>query len=56
MTELFADLPNALENTLKIAEECNVMIELHKSKLPKFPTEDGSNSREFARGVMLERF
>ena len=39
MTELFADLPNLLENTLKIAEECNVMIELHKSKLPKFPTE-----------------
>ena len=39
MTELFADLPNLLENTLKIAEECNVMIELHKSKLPKFPAE-----------------
>jgi DNA polymerase-3 subunit alpha len=39
MNELFADLPNLLENTLKIAEECNVMIELHKSKLPKFPTE-----------------
>lgn len=39
MNELFVDLPNLLENTLKIAEECNVMIELHKSKLPKFPTE-----------------
>ena len=39
MTELFADLPNALENTLKIAESCNVMMEFHKSKLPKFPTE-----------------
>ena len=39
MTELFADLPNALENTLKIAEACNVMMEFHKSKLPKFPTE-----------------
>ena len=32
MTELFADLPNALENTLKIAEACNVMMEFHKSK------------------------
>ena len=39
MTELFAEQPNALENTLKITEACNVMMEFHKSKLPKFPTE-----------------
>ncbi len=39
MTELFTDIPDALENTLKIAEACNVMIEMHKTKLPKFPTE-----------------
>lgn len=44
MTALFPDNPDALENTLKIAEACNVTIELHKTKLPKFPTEEGKTA------------
>ncbi|MCQ6273422.1 DNA polymerase III subunit alpha [Bacillus sp. V3B] len=44
MTELFPHIPDALENTLKIAEACNVTIELHKTKLPKFPTEEGKTA------------
>lgn len=38
MAELFPQIPDALQNTLKIAEACNVTIELKKTKLPKFPT------------------
>jgi DNA polymerase III subunit alpha len=38
MTELFADLPSALANTLEIAKRCNLTLELGKSKLPEFPT------------------
>ena len=37
MKERFGKYPNAIENTLKIAEECNVTIELRKNKLPAFP-------------------
>ena len=38
---LFADLPEALENSLEIARRCNLSIELGKSKLPPSPTPEG---------------
>jgi len=41
MVELFADLPEALENAVEIARRCNVSLELGKSRLPDFPTPDG---------------
>ncbi|MDD5250887.1 MAG: DNA polymerase III subunit alpha [Rhodocyclaceae bacterium] len=41
MAELFADLPEALENSVEIAKRCNLTIELGKSKLPIFPTPAG---------------
>ncbi len=36
MKALFPDTPEALENTIKIAEQCNVEFEFHKLKLPVF--------------------
>ena len=36
MEELFADTPEALSNTVKIAECCHVEFEFHKLKLPVF--------------------
>lgn len=41
MADLFTDIPEALENTLKIAGRCNVNIELNKTFLPAFPAENG---------------
>ena len=41
MQELFADLPQALENSVEIARRCNFSFELGKAKLPLFPTPDG---------------
>ncbi|MFA7267823.1 MAG: DNA polymerase III subunit alpha [Sterolibacterium sp.] len=38
MAELFADLPEALANSVEIARRCNLSIELGKNKLPQFPT------------------
>ena len=35
MYELFSDVPEALKNTLKVAEECDVEIELGKIRVPK---------------------
>src|SRR5258706_7532385 len=41
MAVLFADVPQALENTVEIARRCNLEIELGKSRLPAFPTPKG---------------
>ncbi|MCK6437115.1 DNA polymerase III subunit alpha [Rivihabitans pingtungensis] len=41
MAELFADLPEALANSVEIAKRCNVTIQLGKNYLPDFPTPDG---------------
>ncbi|GGC14653.1 DNA-directed DNA polymerase [Oxalicibacterium flavum] len=47
MAELFADMPNALRNSVEIAKRCNLMLELGKPKLPNFPTPDGSSIDDF---------
>jgi DNA polymerase-3 subunit alpha len=41
MAELFADLPEALENAVEVAKRCNLSLELGKSRLPVFPTPEG---------------
>jgi len=47
MTELFADLPEALENTLEIARRCNIEMTLGKNFLPDFPIPPGMTIDEF---------
>ncbi|MBV52796.1 MAG: DNA polymerase III subunit alpha [Coxiellaceae bacterium] len=41
MQALFSDMPGALENTVIIAQRCNVELELGKAYLPDFPVPDG---------------
>ncbi|TSA10728.1 MAG: DNA polymerase III subunit alpha [Betaproteobacteria bacterium] len=41
MAELFADIPEALANSVEIARRCSLVLELGKSKLPPFPTPAG---------------
>ncbi len=38
MAALFADLPQALANTLAVAQRCNLQLTLGKPRLPDFPT------------------
>ena len=40
MCELFADIPEALANTVEIAKRCNVTVRLGEYFLPQFPTGD----------------
>jgi len=47
MAELFADTPEALANTLEIAEKCNLEIELGVNKFPKFDVPDGKTNIEY---------
>lgn len=42
MLELFADIPEALENSVEIAKRCNVTVRLGEYFLPNFPTGDMS--------------
>jgi DNA polymerase-3 subunit alpha len=41
MEGLFADLPEAIENTARIAERCNVTIDFDKTMIPPFPLPQG---------------
>ncbi|MEX2198429.1 MAG: DNA polymerase III subunit alpha, partial [Burkholderiales bacterium] len=49
MAQLFADVPQALENSLEIARRCNLAIELGRSRLPAFPTPPGVTLDQFLR-------
>ena len=49
MAELFADLPEALANTVEIARRCNLSITLGKNYLPVFPTPPGVSLDDFLR-------
>ncbi|ESK53353.1 DNA polymerase III subunit alpha [Acinetobacter tjernbergiae] len=41
MSELFSDIPSAIENTYQIAKRCNVVLQLGTYFLPDFPIPDG---------------
>ena len=41
MSELFSDIPSAIENTYEIAKRCNVSLQLGTYFLPDFPIPDG---------------
>ena len=47
MTELFSEWPDAITNTLRIAERCNVQLTLGKSILPEFEIPDGKTSESY---------
>lgn len=49
MWDMFSYVPEALENTIKIAAECNFDYEFHKSKLPKFPLDENIDPYEYLR-------
>ncbi len=60
MSELFSYIPEALENTEKIASMCNVEFDFSKSHLPKFSVPEGKTSEEYLRELceegLLERY
>ena len=48
MSDLFKDIPEAVENTAQIAKRCNLHFELYqKNYLPDFPIPDGLTISEF---------
>ena len=55
MIESFKDIPEAIENTQKIAEACNFQLELGKAKLPVFEVPGGKTADEYIRELCLQR-
>ncbi|MBU6247370.1 MAG: DNA polymerase III subunit alpha [Xanthomonadaceae bacterium] len=59
MAALFADLPEALENTVELAKRCNLELQFGTYYLPDFPVPEGhdlaSYIRELAREGLKER-
>jgi len=49
MAQLFADLPEALENSVEIAKRCNLELSLGKYYLPEFPVPAGETIDSFIR-------
>jgi DNA polymerase III subunit alpha len=49
MSQLFAEVPEALSNTLLIAERCNVNLDPRGYHLPEFPVPDGFTPETYLR-------
>ena len=56
MLELFPNCPEALENTSKIAERCNVEFVFNQYHLPSFPVPDGHTNEEYFRDLCMNGF
>jgi len=54
MADAFAQWPEAIANTLEIAERCSVQLELGKQLIPSYATPDGSSERDYLRARVLE--
>lgn len=54
MVELFSDIPEAVQNTVKISERCTVMLQLGTPYLPNFPTPHGESVEEYLRVLAQE--
>lgn len=49
MLQLFPNYPEAIDNTVKIAERCRVNFEFGKLLLPEFPVPDGFTDESYLR-------
>jgi len=60
MFRLFQDLPEALENSIAIAEKCDVQFDFSMSHLPHFPLPQGETANSYLRklceGPLVKRY
>ncbi len=54
MAERFADLPEAVANTLRVAERCNVELDLGHTYLPNYQVPEGHDAKSFLRAQASE--
>lgn len=54
MKEIFADVPQAVSNTLEIMQKCNMIFDFSQTHLPKFPLPKGTSENDFLRELCLK--
>ena len=54
MAELFADIPEALENSVEIARRCTLSLSLGQPSLPEYPVPSGETIDQFLGRLSLE--
>ncbi len=54
MSEHFKDYPSAIENTVKIAEKCNIEIPFNQDLIPKFHTPNSESAGDYLRKLCFE--
>ena len=53
MKRIYGEYNGAIENTLKIADACNLELEFDKVCLPSFPCHDGKSAEQYLRELTL---
>jgi len=56
MARIFADIPEALQNTVEIARRCSLPLKLGESRLPVFPLPEGVQVEAHIREESLKGF
>ncbi len=56
LRQLFPNCDEALENTAKIAQRCNVEFEFNQYHLPSFPVPEGYTNEEYFRKLCMDGF
>ncbi len=54
MTQLFSNIPEAVDNTLHIASMCNVELEFGKLHLPQFTVPEGTDAHDYLTSLCME--
>jgi DNA polymerase-3 subunit alpha len=49
MAALFADVPEALANTVGVAQRCSLVLKLGQARLPQYPVPEGLTTAQFLR-------
>ena len=54
MAQVFPEHPDAIRNSLVVAERCNLELSQRRTKLPQYPTPDGMSSAQYLRKICYE--
>lgn len=54
MSDLFSDLPEAIENTMVVAERCSFCLKKIKPFMPQFKTENGETQEQALRNMAAD--
>jgi DNA polymerase-3 subunit alpha len=54
MKKLFSDCPEAIKNTIEIADKCNLKLKLGIPYMPEFPIPTGVTADEYLKELVFE--